>query len=176
VERLHRSALLIRLAEPVPDDPVVFDDEAVAEHRRHPELHHERGGELLEGVREDDDLGEGRSSSRNGRAPGSGARPAMTSATSDIVRPCSVEQAEPVLHEDVVVGLVPRRAPQGVDAGPLGDRDPDLGNEDALEIEGHDRLAMVGRHRHSLDHTAARLEMDHSPVRVAVPTGSDERT
>ncbi len=56
-----------------------------------------------------------------------------------------VEEVEPVPHEDVVVGLVPRRAAQGVDAGALGDGDPDLGDEDALEVEHDDGLAL-GRH------------------------------
>ena len=56
-----------------------------------------------------------------------------------------VEEAEPVPHEDVVVRLLARRAAQGVDPGALGDRDPDLGDEHALEVEGHDRLSL-GHH------------------------------
>ena len=46
--------------------------------------------------------------------------------------------AEP--HQLVVVGLVPGRAAQGLDAGALGDGDPDFGREDALHVEGDDAL------------------------------------
>ena len=55
-ERLDGVPLLVGLAEPIVDDPVVGDDEPVAQDRRHAELAHERRGELLERVGEDHHL------------------------------------------------------------------------------------------------------------------------
>ena len=50
---------------------------------------------------------------------------------------------EPRAHQLVVVRLVARRAPELGDPGLVGDVDPDLGDEHALEVEARD-----GRMRH----------------------------
>ena len=65
--------------------------------------------------------------SRNSTAPSSGDSPAITSAIALIVRPCSASRSSRYFIEHVVVGLVAGGAPQGLDAGPFGDGDPDLG-------------------------------------------------
>ena len=48
------------------------------------------------------------------------------------------EHLQPEAHQHVVVGLVAGRAPQRFDPGALGDVDPDLGDQHALEIEAGD--------------------------------------
>jgi hypothetical protein len=85
-----------------------------------------------------------RSSSRNSTAPGSGASPAITSVIL-ASRARAPRGARGAAHQHVVVGLVARRPAQLVDARALGDGDPDLGDEHALEVEGDDRLEIHGR-------------------------------
>jgi hypothetical protein len=41
---------------------------------------------------------------------------------------------QPVLHQDVVVGDVPSRQPELLDAGLLSELDPDLGQENAFQV------------------------------------------
>ena len=59
-------------------------------------------------------------------------------------QPVLLEQVEPVAHEHVVVGLVAGGAAQRLDAGALGDSDPDLGHQHPLQIEGDDGLDRLG--------------------------------
>ena len=51
----------------------------------------------------------------------------------------TIEQLEPPAHQHVVVRLVPGRQAQFVDARALGDGDPDLRDQDALDVEGDER-------------------------------------
>ena len=104
----------------------------------------ERLGELLEGVRQDHDLG-ALGAARRGTSTAPGQRLEAADHVLDARQreAVLVEQVEPVAHEDVVVGLVAGGAAQRVDAGALGDGDPDLRDEDALEVEGDDRLLRV---------------------------------
>ena len=53
------------------------------------------------------------------------------------------EEIQPVPHEHVVVGLVAGGSPEPLDAGSLGDGDPDLGNEHTLDVECHDHLVWI---------------------------------
>jgi hypothetical protein len=55
--------------------------------------------------------------------------------------PVLVEDCEAPAHQLVVVGLVARRAAQRRDARALGDVDPDLGHENALQVEACDHVA-----------------------------------
>ncbi len=102
------------------------------------ELAEQRLRELHEGVRQDDDLGPA-------AEPGEeveravqrlhGADHGLDVGQAEVML---VENREAAAHELVVVGLVTRRAPQRRDAGALGDVDPDLRDEDALEVEAGD--------------------------------------
>ena len=73
------------------------------------------------------------------------------------------QEVEAVPHQDVVVRLVPGGAAQPVDAGALGDGDPDLRDEDTLEVEGDDGLLRLPGHRAILVDRPRR-----PPVRRAV--------
>ena len=105
-----------------------------------PSCAQQRPGELLEGVRQDHDLGA--LAQRVEELDGAGQGSEAGDDVGDLrhAEPVRVEQVEPVPHQDVVVGLVAGRAAQLLDPGPLGHGDPDLRDEDAFEVEGHDRL------------------------------------
>ena len=89
-----------------------------------------------------------RSESRNSTAPSSGDSPAMTSAIALIVKPVLGQQIQPVAHQHVVVGLVARRAAQRLDARALGDGDPDLGQQHALDVERDERRPTIRQRTH----------------------------
>ena len=115
------------------------DDEVVAQDGRLAELGHERPGELGERVGEQHDLCPGPQLVEElGRAR---QRRQLGDDLGDRrhAEPVALEQVEAVPHQDVVVGLVARRAAQLLDAGALGDGDPDLGQQDALDVECHQR-------------------------------------
>ena len=57
--------------------------------------------------------------------------------------PVLVEDLQAAAHQDVVIGLVAGRAAQRVDARALGDVDPDLGHEHALEIQTRDNHGVL---------------------------------
>ena len=150
VERLDRAALLVGHGGGGSRRCGRLDDEAVAQDRRPAELAHQRPGELLERVRQDDHLGAARAGRRGSRRrPGAASSPPITSSISVIVRPCSSSRPSRYFISDVVVGLVAGGAAQFVDPGPFGDGDPDLGHEHALEVEGDHRRPRVA-HRLSL--------------------------
>ena len=143
IERLERgdgAAFLVGQAQAVAGDAVVLHHEAVAPDRGPAHLAQERLGELLEGVREDDDLGlraEGREKlgrARQQREPGDDL---LDPRQGD---PVPVQDGDAFAHQLVVVRLLAGGAPEGGNAGGLGDCDPDLGREDALHIEGDDAL------------------------------------
>src|SRR5690606_10173904 len=65
-----------------------------------------------------------------------------------------VEQSQPTLHQHVVVGLVTGGAAERVDTRALGEGDPDLGDQHALQVEGH----------HVLDRSAHRTSIRDGSV------------
>jgi hypothetical protein len=139
-ERLDGAALPVRDAQPVARDPPAgVDLERVAEERRPAELPHERRRELAERVGEDDDL-------RPAPQPveergGAVERRHRLDHRLDVAEPepVLVEDREPAPHQDVVVRLVAGGAPERGDPRALGHVDPDLRDEDALEVEAGDQ-------------------------------------
>jgi hypothetical protein len=99
---------------------------------------HQRVGEFVEGVGEDDDL------VILAQLVEEGARARHRAHFGDHL--LDVRQAElvlaqdvqAVLHQLVVVRLVARRAAQLGNAGALGEFDPDFGDEDTFEVEADD--------------------------------------
>ena len=69
----------------------------------------------------------------------------MTSLMTLIVRPWRSSSSNRPRIRHVVVGLVARGPAQLVDAGPLGDGDPDLRQQHALDIEGDEARPVVHR-------------------------------
>ena len=87
-----------------------------------------------------------RSSSRNSHGARGAARARRSSSVITRHRqPVAVEQLEPAAHQHVVVRLVAGRAAQLVDAGALGDGDPDLRQQHALDVERDQRRTGVHR-------------------------------
>ncbi len=143
VERLEGGdgmSFLVGHAELIAGDAIVRDDEAVAEERGPAHLLDERLGELLERVREDDDLGpaaqlvEKVEGARQERQTGDHG---LDLRKRDAV---SIHDPDTVKHELVVVGFVARGATQLGNTGALGDGDPDFRREDALHVQGDDTL------------------------------------
>ena len=131
------------------------------------ELLHQGRGELVEGVGEDDHLvlaaqpGEKLARAlERAHAADHGLDVAQTQAV-------LVEDRDAVAHQLVVVRLVARGDAQRLDAGGLGDVDPDLGDEHAFQIEAddHGRLASG-----SAEATQASVRDPHgaSPAAAAV--------
>jgi hypothetical protein len=136
LEALHRFLLLVRHAQ------MVVHHEAgrvgfqlVAEQHRHVQLRHQRHGELVEGVGQDDDL----EIAAQGVEEIAGAihRPHVGNHLLDVGQTEQVllQQVQPVLHQLVVVRLVAGGAGKLRDAGALGKLDPYFGNEHAFEVE-----------------------------------------
>ncbi len=139
MEGLDRAALVVGQADLVVDDPPrVVRLESVAEEGGMAELSHQRRGELVEGVGEDHHLEALAQPVEEvgGAVQGAHAGDHLL----DVAQSEAVlgQDCEAALHQDVVVGLVAGGAAQRVDAGALGDVDPDLGDEDPLEVEAGD--------------------------------------
>ena len=133
-------ALLIGHAQCVADDAIFAHDELMTQDCWHAELHHQRRGELLERVAEDDHL---RSRAQGvEKIAGTVHRRQSADDVGDQAhrQTLLVQDLQPALHQHVVVGLVASRAPQCLDTSAFGDSDPDLGHQHALKIEGDDRL------------------------------------
>ena len=114
------------------------------------ELAHERVRELLEGVGEDQHL---RAAAQFvEELARSGHWLELGDDCGDVGQPQSVlvEDGEAPAHQHVVVGLVASSALQRFDAGSFGDGDPDLGDQNSLQVEGDDRLTLVGGHPRSV--------------------------
>ena len=156
--------LLVGLAESVVHDPVVVHDEPMAEHGRESELAHQRAGELFERVRQQNDLRLVTQLVEEGASAIERHEPGDDVLDQRHREPVLGEQVEAIPHEHVVVRFVTCGAPQPVDPGALRDRDPDLGDEHAFDIERHDRLAGVV-HRASL---AAPCPPDETVTRCRV--------
>jgi hypothetical protein len=112
----------------------------VAEDGRPPELGHEGTGELFEGVRQDHHLGAGPQLGQERCGAGQGRQGGDHLLDPSQRETVAIQDVEPVAHECVVVGLVAGGAAQLVDAGPLGHRHPDLGNQHPFQVQGDDRL------------------------------------
>ena len=138
LQRLHRGTLLLGHAKPpAPHEAGLVDVEPVAQQRRTAERAHQRIGELVERVRQDEDL--------IARAQVveefacAGQRPHALDHALDVCEREAVlrEQLDAKAHQPVVVGLVARRARQLGNARPARELDPDLGNENAFQIEAN---------------------------------------
>ena len=107
----------------------------MAEQRRHAELRHQRHGEFVEGVGEDDDLVVAAQGVEE--ILGAGHRAHVGNHLLDVGQAELVllQQVQPVLHQLVVIRLVARGAAQFGNAGALGEFDPDFGDEHAFEVE-----------------------------------------
>ena len=55
-----------------------------------------------------------------------------------MLQPVLAQQAQPIAHQPVVVGLVARGARELADARALGEGDPELGDQDTFQIEADD--------------------------------------
>ena len=136
VQRFHRGALGVFLPQDVVGDAaVVVHRQAVAQQGRRAELAHQRAGELIEGVREDDQL-------EMLAGPLDEFHRAVQRVQGvdhllDVRQAVAVlvEDAEPHFHQLVVVGNVPGGGAQLVDTGALGEVDPDFRNQHPFQIE-----------------------------------------
>src|SRR5262245_8101155 len=98
----------------------------MAEQRGPSELAHERLRELLEGVRENDHLCLGAQFVEKRLRAVEWEQGANRVLNIVERQPMFPEEPESPLHEDVIVRDVARREPQPVNAGLLGDGNPDL--------------------------------------------------
>ena len=143
VERLERGdgvPFLVRQAELVARDAVIFHDEAMAKKCGSAELLHERIGKLLERIGEEDNLNAAAEFVEKFAGTGKWREAAdhlLDSRERDAV---SVENGDAGEHEFVVVRLVARGAAQFGEAGAFGDGDPNFRREDAFHVEGDDAL------------------------------------
>ncbi len=117
-------------------DAVVFDDELVTEERRPIKVAQERGGELLEGIRENDDLGEGTQFVQE--FPGAGERLERADDVLDVgkLEMMPVEDFQASAHELVIIRFVAGGAAQFGDFGLFGDGNPNFRRQDAFHVQG----------------------------------------
>ena len=115
----------------------------MAEHGRESELAHQGTGELFERVRQQDDLCLVTQLVEEGASTIEWYEPGDDVLDQRHRESVFGEQVEAIPHEHVVVRLVTGGAPQPFDPRALRNRDPDLGDEHAFDIERHDRLAGV---------------------------------
>mmetsp|Transcript_28490 Transcript_28490/g.88624 ORF Transcript_28490/g.88624 Transcript_28490/m.88624 type:complete len:566 (-) Transcript_28490:188-1885(-) len=149
LERLDGLSLLVLQPQAVADDEAVrIYDEGVAEDGGVPKLLEHGHGVLLEGVREEQDAGH-QGLQPLEEFPGAGQRLEVPDDLQHVLQPDVVlpQQVAAVLHELVVVGLVRRRPLQALDARLLLQREPRLGHEGALDVEGaHDGVPLGDLH------------------------------
>ena len=138
-KRVHRGTLLVGHPEPVVAHPALaVDFEPVAEQRRPSELAHERVGEFVEGVGQDEDLVPRSQVVEELASPRQRAHVADHALDVGELHAVAIEQFEPEAHQLVVVGLVARRAREFGDPAAFGELDPDLGNEHSFHVEADD--------------------------------------
>ena len=132
-------------AEHIVDDAIVLHPQLVTQDRGAAELLHQRRGELLERVAQQNDLVLVAEALEE--LVGAFERAHLGEHVPQVTHrdTLPLEDFEPVFHQRVVVGFVPCRAREFVDTRPLGEVDPHLGNEHALDIEGHHLLRTHGR-------------------------------
>ena len=123
-----------------------LDDEPMTHHGGATELGHQRIGELLEGVAQDDHLVSGAKPVEELSGALERSEPGDHHLDHRHREAVLVEAVEATPHQHVVVGLVPRGPREGLDPGAFGDRDPDLGDQHPLEVEGDDPLSWVRAH------------------------------
>lgn len=143
IERLEGRdgvAFLVGHAELVAGDAIICYDEPVTEKGRPSHLAHERLGELLESIGEDNHRGffpEGGKKLGGAGEEGQPGDDLLDLAKRDAVLR---QQIDAVEHEFVIIRLLPRRAAEFRDAGAGGDRDPDFWRQDAFHVEGDNAL------------------------------------
>lgn len=137
---IHGLSFLVFCADLEIDDAVFGDDEAMAEQRGHTEVLHEGSAELLEGVGEDEDLGDFTETGEELHGTGEWFECGDDTLDPGHRQAVGIEDLEPATHEDVVVGLVTGGSAEFGNSRRFGDGDPDLGNQDSFEVEGDDVL------------------------------------
>ncbi len=143
IERLKGRdgvAFLVGHAELVAGDAIICYDEPVTEKGRPSHLSHERLGELLESIGENNHRGflsEGAKKLGRAGKEGQPGDDLLDLAKGDAV---PRQQIDAVEHEFVIIRLIPRRAAEFRDAGAGGDRDPDFWRQDAFHVEGDNAL------------------------------------
>lgn len=148
-ERLDGSTLSIVDAELVARDSIfAVDLEVVAEETRIAELPHQWLCKRIEGIGKNDHLGTGAKPIEEVR--GAVERTHAVDDLLDLTERDSmfIENPQSVLHELVIVGLVPRRPAERFDAGALGDVDPDFRDENALEVQTRDHARTLAEPLH----------------------------
>lgn len=139
LQGLDGLALAVGEAQPVVGDTSrLFDHQFVAEQRRPPELAHQRFGELVERVAEDDDLR--LRTQLLEEVDGAFERRQRRDHVLDVgeAQAVTIEDLDAAAHQLVVVGFVAGGAPQFGDSRLVGERNPHLGHEDAFEIQAND--------------------------------------
>lgn len=143
VERLERShglLLLVGNAELIARDAVVLHDEPVAEQRGPVEGFHQGLCELLERVREDDDLGDAPKFIKKFLSAGQrleSANDVLNVGECDAV---TVENLDAITHEFVVVRFIPGGPTQFGNFRLLGDGNPDFRSEHPFQVQRHNGL------------------------------------
>ena len=124
----------------VAHDAILDHFQSVAQEGGPLQLAQEGLGELLESIREDDDLGE-RAQFAQERQPAV-QRPERADHLLNVgeLQTMLVEDLEPSAHELVVVRFLASGAAEFLEAGLLGDGDPDFRHQHPFQIQGHDRL------------------------------------
>lgn len=128
MEGANGLLFLFLLAQLVVEDAaLLIDFKLVAKEGGIAESGHEGGGELEEGIGEDDEAGTG--GEPLGKLDGSGEGLKIFNGLVDggereLV---AVKDIEPVAHEDIVVGLIAGGAAEFGDTGGIGHGDPEFG-------------------------------------------------
>lgn len=136
VESLHRLTFLVRHAEMVGlNSPVCGNSETMTKERRVPELSHQRAGELVKSIGQNDNLELGLDPFEEFQSPFE-----RSEAVDDLLhildfQSVLIKNTETLRHQDIVIGNVPRRREEGVDSGFLRHIDPDFRNKDAFKIQ-----------------------------------------
>ena len=139
LQRLHRGQLGLRAAHPKAGDlPAGGHLQGVAEEGGPAQLFHQGLGKLLEGVAEDDDLGEGAKLVQERLGPGQGVDFGDGGLNLFQAQAVLLQDGQPVLHQLVVVRLVPGGALQLRDAAGVGKGDPDLRHQHAFHIQTYE--------------------------------------
>ena len=136
---LHRGQLGLLAAHSEAGDLAAFGHlQGVAEDGGPAQLLHQGLCELLKGIAEDDDLGDGPQLIQE--RLGAGQRVDLGNGGLDLLQAQSVllQDAQPPVHQFIVIRFVPGGPLQLRDAAGLRECDPDLRNQDAFHIQTYD--------------------------------------
>ena len=79
-----------------------------------------------------------RTASRNARAPGERLDPVYNGLKRLDTETFALEDIEPVMHQHIVIRLIPRGAAEVVDPGTFGQFDPYFRRDHAFHVETYD--------------------------------------